>query len=91
VYRTYLSHPDEKLRFDALVLLANVEKPEALVEIHLQLLEDADARVRRLAVERLQKTPGPGTSQIDKRVRRRLHDPDHRVRQAAVKFFEFRK
>jgi HEAT repeat protein len=91
VYMSYLAHPDDGLRFDALVLLGRVGDPADLVEVHLRMLADADARIRRLAVERLQRFPGPGTAEVDDRVRERLRDTDARVRQAAVRFFGIEK
>ena len=89
VYMAYLAHPDDRLRFDALVLLGRVGEADDLVEVHLRMLADAHARIRRLAVERLQQSPGPGTAEVDDRVRARLQDPDARVRQAAIRFFGF--
>jgi HEAT repeat protein len=91
VYTSYLAHPDDGLRFDALVLLGRVGEAADLVEVHLRMLADADARIRRLAVERLLQSPGPGTAEVDDRVRELLRDPDAHVRQAAVRFFGLEK
>lgn len=55
VYKKYLTHENADLRYDALVLMDTVARPESCIASYRKCLSDDDPRVRALAMERLDK------------------------------------
>ena len=85
VYLNYLAHPDEDLRYDALVLLGPLIETEAFLETYARCLEDANPRVRRLALERLLDVNSGDLKPLHKAVEGLLKDPDPEVKRLAIK------
>jgi len=84
VYLKYLEHPDEDLRFDALVLLGPVVEAEAYIETYGRCLNDRSPRVRCLALEYLLAVDARCFGEITMKIKGLLSDPDHEVRRLAT-------
>jgi HEAT repeat protein len=84
VYLKYLEHPDEDLRFDALVLLGPVVEAETYLETYARCLHDSNPRVRRLALEYLLACDAKRLAEIYNEISRLITDPDHAVKRLAI-------
>jgi HEAT repeat protein len=83
VYVKYLDHPDEELRYDALVLLGPVVATEALLETYGRCLHDPNPRVRRLALKRLADVDVRRLTALRNAFEELLNDPDPEVKRLA--------
>ena len=84
VYLEYLKHPDEDLRFDALVLLGPVTETEALLDTYKRCLQDVNPRVRRLALERLLDVNSRQLKKLQQAVEALITDPDPEAKRLAI-------
>jgi HEAT repeat protein len=84
VYLEYLEHPDEDLRFDALVLLGPVTDTEALLDTYERCLQDVNPRVRRLALERLLEVSSDQLKALEQSVQGLITDPDPKTKRLAI-------
>ncbi len=84
VYLQYLEHPDEDLRFDALVLLGPVVEIETYLETYGRCLHDRSPRIRRLALEYLLDLDAKCLADIHKKIESLLTDPDQAVKRLAI-------
>ena len=85
ICRTFVHHSDADLRYDALVVLNSLSDATRELEIYEHCLEDADARIRELALIRLRAAHPSKLKGIMAKVRRMVTDPQGRVRQAATR------
>jgi len=85
VYRQYLEHPDEDLRFDALLLLGPVAGVEECLAVYRRCLFDRSPRIRRLALESLLALTAAQLEGIRLDIEKLLSDPDREVKRLAVK------
>ncbi len=83
VYRRYIHHPDPELRFDALVLMSTMSETVQELDAYLDLLQDPDERVRRLALERLEELPRERLAEVAERLRPLADDISGKVRRTA--------
>jgi len=84
VYLKYLEHPDEDLRFDALVLLGSVVATETYLETYGHCLNDQSPRIRRLALEALLDIDAKHLADINNKIKNVLTDPDQAVKRLAI-------
>ena len=85
ICRTYIHHNDPDLRYDALVVLHNVSEPKELLPVYEHCLDDADARIRELALIRLQTIARTRLKKLLPKVCTLIKDPHPRVRQSAIR------
>ncbi len=85
ICRTFLHHSDPDLRYDALVVLNILSDPAGELAIFEHSLDDADARIRELALMRLSAVERSKLKGIMPKIRRLVSDPQARVRQAATR------
>jgi HEAT repeat protein len=85
IYLEYLQHPNETLRFDALVLLRPVVPTCDCLPAYERCLKDSSARVKSLALKRLEDLEAPLLEGMRPQVERLLNEPDTEVRQNALK------
>ncbi len=85
ICRTYLHHSDSDLRYDALVVLHGVSDPAKELPVYEHCLDDPDARIRELALIRLQIVDRTRLKAFLSKLRLLVNDPHSRVRQAATR------
>ena len=85
VYRRYLTHDDDGLRFDALVMLGSVSETTDCVDIYRNCLKDESPRVRELALKKISELDSGYLNGLKAEIQAMLSDPDMRVKQVAVK------
>jgi HEAT repeat protein len=85
VYLRYLEHPDEELRFDALVLLGTVADVGDHLPVYRRCLGDRSASVRELAYKALSELPSQTLAELRDEIVAGMNDPDVKVKQAALK------
>ncbi len=89
ICRTYLHHSDPDLRYDAMVVLNSVSEPAENLSIYEQCLQDADERIRELALIRLQLMDRSLLKPLTPKVRALVADTQSRVRQAATRLVHY--
>lgn len=85
ICRSYLHHSDADLRYDALVVLHGVSEPFQDLALYEHCLDDADVRIRELALMRLRKIERSLLKPLMPKIRAMVNDPGTRVRQAATR------
>ena len=85
VYRKYLTHDDDGLRFDALVMLGSISETPDCVDIYRNCLKDESPRVRELALKKISELDSGDLNGLKAEIQVMLSDPDMRVKQVAVK------
>jgi HEAT repeat protein len=84
VYRKYLGHESQEMRFDALVLLGTICAAGEILQDCRQCLEDSSAKIRTLALKKIGET-GPETcNRLRHEIEPLLQDTDSGVIQAAI-------
>ena len=84
VYRRFLTHDDDGLRFDALVMLGSISEPNDCIEIYRNCFTDSSPRVRELALKRISDLDFNDLNGLKAEIQAMLSDPDMKVKQAAV-------
>jgi HEAT repeat protein len=85
VYLQYLEDEDPELRFDALVCLGPISKPQEHLDMYGKCLKDKDSRIRELALKRLAEEAGESVLQsLREEIEPLLNDPSMNVKKAAV-------
>jgi len=85
ICRTYLHHSDADLRYDAMVVLHSVSNPVQDLALYEHCLEDADVRIRELALIRMRLIDRRHLLNLAAKVRTMVTDPQPTVRQAATR------
>ncbi len=85
ICKTYLQHQDADLRYDALVVFNGVADSLRNLDQYERCIDDADARIRELALTRLVHLPRQHLLPLAAKIRSRVQDPSVRVRQAATR------
>jgi HEAT repeat protein len=85
IYLKYLEHENDKLRFDALVLLSTITEPETHIEAYRKCLKDDVARIRALALKKLKDASTRDLLELKAEIETLLSDPNMEVKQAALK------
>ena len=83
--RTFLHHTDPDLRYDALVVLRSLCDPLQDLDLYVRCLNDSDARIRELALIRLQTLERSHLTTLLPQIRPLVSDPRQCVRQAATR------
>jgi uncharacterized protein (UPF0147 family) len=89
ICRTYLHHSDPDLRYDAMVVLNSISEPVENLAIYERCLEDADERIRELALLRLRLMERNLIKTMSPKLRALVADPRMRVRQAATRLVHY--
>ena len=84
VYLDYLERDDDDLRFDALVLLGAVARPNEYLEVYRKCLRDRDPRIRELALKSLVEFNESDLMQLKDEIHFLLGDPEMKIKEAAL-------
>lgn len=85
IYRDFLNHRDEELRFEALALLGSISAPGEHLEDVSRCLKDGAPRIRALALRFLERLPDDLPEWIREAVAEMRTDPDPAVREAVAR------
>lgn len=85
ICRTYLHQSDADLRYDALVVLCSLSDTDRDLPIYEHCIEDPDARIRKLALDRLRMVERSLLDKVAPKVRALVSDPQPGVRQSATR------
>jgi HEAT repeat protein len=85
ICKTFLHHNDADLRYDALVVLHGISDTVKEQPIYEHCLKDNDARIRELALMRLQEIDRTKLKPLLPKICKMVKDPHARVRQAATR------
>ena len=85
ICRNFVHHSDPDLRYDAMVVLNGLSDAARELAVYEIGLDDADARIRELALMRLQSVARSKLGRLMPKVRLLVNDPHARVRQAATR------
>ena len=84
VYRRYLTHTHDDLRFETLVLFGTVTTTAQQLPVYKKCLMDPDARIRALVLDRLSELSAEGLAPVKAEISALARDMDKTARHAAL-------